>query len=90
MLQWLLGTQAFVTEPVLNGTAPVRHVVRDMDGGWQLLCGTTSSDEAHLFHLFHALDRDQALLDVLDLDPGERADRKGPGEEWVRSASDEP
>jgi hypothetical protein len=85
MRHWLLGTRAFVTGPVLNGTAPVRHVVRDEDGEWQLLCGTVSADDGHLFHLFHALDRDEELLDVLVLEPGERADRVGPGAPWIQS-----
>jgi hypothetical protein len=89
MTHWLLGTPALVTEPVLNGTAPVRHVVRDEDGEWQLLCGTVPTDDAHLFHLFHALDRDPELLDVLDLEVSERADRKGPGAKWIRSTSTE-
>jgi hypothetical protein len=34
------------------------------------------------FHLFHALDRDQSLLDVFDLDPGQAASRNAVGERW--------
>jgi hypothetical protein len=89
MRHYVLATAAYVTEPVVQGTAPVRHVVRDHDGDWQLLCGTTATDQALLFHLFHALDRDRTLLDVLDLEPGERADREGPGARWIRSTYEE-
>jgi hypothetical protein len=85
MEHWLLGTRAFATRPVVEGTEPVRHVVREADGEWQLLCGTTTEqDGIQLFHLFHAVDRDQSLLDVLDLDPRRRADRKAPGKRWKR------
>jgi hypothetical protein len=90
MTHWVLATVAYVTEPVLHETSPVRHVVRDReDGDWQLLCGTTAGDEPHLFHLFHALDHDRTLLDVLDLEPGERADRNDPDSPWIRSTYEE-
>ena len=84
MEAWLRGTRSFATGPVVEETAPVRFVVRDDDGDWQLLCGTVEPTEAHVFHLHHALDRDQSLLEVLDLEPGERADREGPGAPWRR------
>jgi hypothetical protein len=85
MEHWLLGTRAFGTPPVAQGIEPVRHVVRDDDGDWQLLCGTTrAEDGVQLFHLYHALDHDPSLLDVLDLEPGRRADRKAPGKRWKR------
>jgi hypothetical protein len=85
MEHWLRATRAFATTPVVDGTAPVRHVVRDDDeqADWQLLCST--AEKIHLFHLHHALDRDQTLLEILDLEPGQRADRKGPRRRWKRS-----
>jgi hypothetical protein len=89
MQHWLLGTTAYVTEPVAAGTAPVRHVVLDADGDWQLLCGTVAPEQAHVAHLYHALDRDPTLLDVLDLEPGWRADRTGPDADWSRSRDKE-
>lgn len=85
MEHYLRGTRAFATKPVVDGGEPVRHVVRDDDGEWQLLCGTVEADEAHLFHLHHALDRDRTLLDVLDLETGERADREERDRPWVRA-----
>jgi hypothetical protein len=89
MEHYLVGTRAFATAPVAERTAPVRHVVRDHDGDWQLLCGTIEPDEPHLLHLYHVVDEDSSLLDVLDLEPGERADRDQPGSRWVKSVVEE-
>lgn len=86
MEHWLRGTGAFVTAPVARGVEPVRHVVRTPEGEWHLLCGTPGAEQdAHLSHLHHALDRDRTLLEVVDLEPGERADRDGLGAPWSRS-----
>ena len=86
MDHWLSRTRSFATPPVVAGSEPVRHVVHDDQGDWQLLCGTVDPDDgAQLFHLFHALDRDQTLLEVLDLEKGERADRSSLGGPWERS-----
>lgn len=89
MLHWLGETIAYVTGPVLHKTEPVRHVIRDADGDWQLLCGTDSpEDELHLVHLHHSLDHDPSLIEVLDLEPDERADRKRPGRRWRRGPAE--
>lgn len=85
MQHWLKGTPAYVTGPILARTEPVRHVIRDADGDWQLLCGTDrAADELDPVHLFHSLDRDPSLLEVLDLEPGHRADRPEIGAAWSR------
>ncbi len=84
---WLAQTGSIATTPVIEGTAPVRHVARAADAKWQLLCGTVApdvSENAGAFHVFHALDRDQSLLEVMDLEPGQRADREGAGAPWQR------
>jgi hypothetical protein len=87
MEHWIWGTRAFATQAVVDGALPVLHVVRDSDDGeWQLLDGRPGSEEtAVLFHLHHALDRDRTLLDVLDLAPGQRADRAEAGDSWART-----
>jgi hypothetical protein len=88
MQHWLEDTGAYVTVPVFERAEPVRGVVRDDDGDWQLLCGTPGAEEeARLIHLSHALDDDQTLLEVLDLEPGERADRERIGAPWERGAA---
>ena len=85
MEHWLRMTPAHATAPVVERAEPVRHVIRHEDGAWRLLCGTTAEDaEPLLLHLFHALDEDQTLLDVIDLEPGRRADRNDPGRRWKR------
>jgi hypothetical protein len=85
MDHYLRGTRAFATQPVVEGSEDVRHVVRDADGDWQLLCGPVEADDPKVFHLHHALDRDRTLLDVLDLEPGQRADREARDRPWDRS-----
>lgn len=88
MKHYLCGTQAFATAPIVDGTAPVRHVVRDADADWQLLCGTVDPNErgnGQILHLFHALDRDKSLIDVLDLEAGDTADRVDAEDRWQRS-----
>jgi hypothetical protein len=85
LLHYLHSTPAYVTAPVADRIQPVRHVVRDDDGEWQLHCGTTADDDVPaLIHLFHFLDDDPSLLEVLDLEHGERADRDEPGRPWER------
>jgi hypothetical protein len=87
MEHWLQGTRALVTPGVLDNPASVRRVLRDNDGEWQLLDATQGDPEgARLLHLFHALDADPSLLDVLDLEAGEAAHRAAPGETWIREA----
>jgi hypothetical protein len=76
MVHWILQTSALATWPVIDGTAPVRHVVREADGVWQLLCGTVEAEDPQVYHLFHAFDRDPSLVDVADLPAGTRADRR--------------
>jgi hypothetical protein len=76
MVHWILQTGALATRPVVDGTAPIRHVVRQDDGEWQLLCGTVEPEDPQVYHLFHALDRDPSLLEVIDLPAGRRADRR--------------
>lgn len=88
MLHWLYGTRSFATLPVAESTAPVLIVARDGDeaADWQLLCDTVEADEPQLLHLHHALDHDPSLLAVLDLEPGQRAERGEAGADWTRGA----
>lgn len=89
MRHWVEETMAFVTEPIAQREQPVRHVIRDDDGDWQLLCGTDDpGDDLVPLHLYHSLDRDQTLLELLDLEPGHRADRSAAGEPWRRRRGD--
>jgi hypothetical protein len=86
MEHYLRTTRAFATLPVVHGQT-VLGVVREEDAEWQLLCGTVPPDDPQVFHLHHALDRDVSLLEVLDLEPGQRADRMARGRAWTRASA---
>jgi hypothetical protein len=85
MEHWLRKTRAFVSASVLENPESVRRVVRDEDGEWQLFEDFEGDPgEPELLHLFHLLDADTSLREVLDLEPGQAAERPSPGKAWVR------
>ena len=89
MLHWLVGTTSIQTPEVFAQTEPILLVQHDGDDGlWQLVGPTDARDEGKIVHLFHAVDEDPTLLDVLDLAPDERAVRAEPGGPWTRSFVD--
>ena len=82
---WLLGTRCIQTLPVFELREPVLRIGHDPDDGiWQLIGSSDAGDDAKVGHLSHAIDEDQTLLDVLDLEPGESATRDHLGGEWAR------
>lgn len=85
MLHWLFATPAATAQPVYDAREPARAVARDPEGDWQILSG---DDEAPFrrARLHQALDRDQSLLDVLDLEPGQRAERRKLLGGWKRGS----
>jgi hypothetical protein len=88
MLHWLHGTPAIQTPQVFDRAEPILFVSHDADDGlWQLLGTSDAGDEARLGHLFHAVDEDPTLIDVLDLEPGEEAVRDHVGGRWQRQAA---
>jgi hypothetical protein len=85
MLHWLLATRAISTVPVFELEEPILLVVNDDDDDlWQLIGSSDAGSEAKLGHLWHAVDEDPTLVDVLDLDPGHSATRERVGGEWTR------
>ena len=87
---WLHGTPAISTTPVFERHEPVLFVVSDADDWrWQLIgsTGVAEDDPGHLGHLWHAIDEDPSLLDILDLRKGEEAWRDEPGGPWRRRPS---
>jgi hypothetical protein len=54
------------------------------DGVWQLIGSSDAGDDGKVGHLSHAIDEDQTLLDVLDLDPDQSATREYHGGLWTR------
>jgi hypothetical protein len=83
MLHWLYATPARVTQAIYDGREQAETVARDADGGWEL-AGRPGDMRAAQLH--QALDRDQSLLDVLDLEPGQRAQRRRLLGGWKRGA----
>ncbi|XVU29707.1 hypothetical protein ACQPZJ_22285 [Actinoplanes sp. CA-054009] len=81
---WLLGTNSIQTAEVFERTEPILYVSHDADDGiWQLIGASDANPKTgKLGHLSHAIDEDPTLIDILDLTPGERVERDGPGRPW--------
>lgn len=86
MLHWLFATPARVTQEVYDGRERAETVARDADGGWELSDRSAEPGGTRDSQLHQALDRDQSLLDVLDLEPGQRAERRKLLGGWKRGA----
>ena len=85
---WLLRTRAIETEQVFELEEPILLVVNDDDDElWQLIGSSDAGPDGKLAHLFHAIDEDPTLLEVLDLEPGEEAVRERRGGPWTRRRS---
>jgi len=85
MIHWLLGTNAIQTPQVFDLDEPILLVGNDADDDlWQLIGTSDADDDGTIAHLYHAVDEDATLLDVLDLAPGEQAVRGHVGGEWTR------
>jgi hypothetical protein len=90
MWHWLLGTRAIQTAETFEKREPVLLVVNDADDDlWQLIGTSDAGPDAKMGHLYHAVDEDQTLMDVLDLEPGHSATRERVGGSWTRHV-DEP
>lgn len=86
MRHWLLGTFSIQTLEVFERREPVLLVVNEADDGlWQLI-GSTDADSStgKIGHLYHAIDNDPTMLDIVDLSPGHSASRADVGESWTR------
>ena len=65
------------SEPILRVTRP-----SDPDGRWEF--STPAEEDTGRYTIEHLVRLDPTLLEVLDLEPGGRAERAGPGATWVR------
>jgi hypothetical protein len=85
MRHWLLGTGCVQTPEVFELRESVLLVGHSGDDGTWQLAGDSDADATTglVGHLYHAVDEDHSLLDVLDLPPGHEARRTGPGEPWT-------
>lgn len=85
MRHWLLGTQCIQTIEVFERREPVLLVGHDEDDElWQLIGMSDAGEDGKIGHLYHAVDEDPTLVDVLDLPPGRSADRTRVGGPWTR------
>jgi hypothetical protein len=83
---WLVRTTSIQTPEVSELAEPILLVTHhEEDHVWQLIGETDAHGEPKIGHLYHAVDEDPTLLDILDLEPGEQAERDRRGGEWVRS-----
>lgn len=87
--RWLERTTAIMTLPVFERTEPVLYVSHEADDGlWQLIGSSAAVPaDGRIAHLAHSVEHDLTLLDVLDLQPGEWAERDGPDQPWTRPAT---
>lgn len=75
----------FTTKRVAREGYPVLLVTHDVDGDWQVLCGTTNEeDQAMLVCLGCAFERNPSIREVADLPLGWTAWRDAPGKPWER------
>jgi hypothetical protein len=89
MRHWLLGTRAYSTAQVFEHDEPVLLVANDADDDlWQLIGSTDAGPDGKIGHLYHAVDEDPTLIDVLDLEPGSVAIRAHIGGPWTRRSDD--
>lgn len=82
--------KSYVCNHVFDQTRPILLVSRP-DGDWCFLCGESHPQDASAYKVAgigHVLDQDPSLLQLSDLPPNWGAERKGVGEEWVRSQFD--
>lgn len=85
MRHWLVGTPCIQTMEVFECREPVLLVGHDDDDGmWQLIGATAAGSTGKIRHLYHAIDEDPTLVDVLDLPAGHSASRTGSGQRWER------
>jgi hypothetical protein len=91
MSHWLRGTSSIQTPQVFEREEPILLVAHDDDDAlWQLIGSTGAADKGEIAHLHHAIDEDQTLLEVLDLEPYEEAERSAVGGAWTRRRSAPP
>jgi len=86
MRHWLLGTSAILTPEVFDLAEPVLLVSNDDDDELCQLIGVSDAgSDGRIAHLYHSVDEDPTLIEILDLAPGEQAVREAVGGAWTRS-----
>ena len=81
-------TKCYVCLHVFERTRPVLYVTRP-EGDWCALCGDGHPSDASWYRvvgLGHVVDDDPSIMEVLDLQAEEEAERAEVGQPWVRAA----
>lgn len=80
-----VNAAALTTTRVAREGHPVLLVTHDLEGDWQVLCGTTNNPEdALIVCLGCAYQRDRSIGQLADLPPGWRAYRESVDQPWTR------
>jgi hypothetical protein len=84
---------AVIQRTVLRGDEPAREVVHADDGSWLVGDGVNDPNEPGACvasHIWHAIEQNSSMVDLVNMPPGHMATRSGPGETWFVSPSDWP
>jgi len=88
MCHWVVGTLVAVSDSVFEMAEPVLRVTHDDDDDrdwWQALGAQGAVGKPRIAHLSHSIDEDPTIMEVLDLERGEQAEREYAGGPWTRS-----
>ena len=73
---------------VIDAVRPVLYVLRDDDGDLILACGNDdhrqSAEDWKVVHRGHLLELDAGLAAIVDLHGGQKAERTGVEQPWIR------
>ena len=85
------GVAAITTRQVLELGYPILQVTHyEDDHSWAFLCGTTDdTEDGRVIGMSEALELDETIGSIADLEPGWSAWRKEKGSEWVRYKTDD-
>lgn len=84
------NTLTIVCTHIFERTRPALYVSR-ADGDWVVLCGDRHPDDPDQYRVVgigHLLSDDPQLQEVLDLSPGEEAERETCDSAWLRTWAD--
>jgi hypothetical protein len=76
---------AYICQHIFEDTEPILLVVKE-DGDWQFLCGKDHDEDEvpRVVGIGHLLERDESLLELLDLEDSWEAERPDIHSAWVR------
>ncbi len=82
----MIHTPVFICSHIFNKSRPILLVIKT-GGDWQMLCGGMhNADETpKVVGMEHLLQRDQSLVQILDLPDEYEAERKSLNDSWIRT-----